>query len=113
MILFILFCSDFSQLSLYDRKNNQYFSSCPYVAPVKSRKKKIIHRLKQNCIKHSLLCYHVNFIHSWTVAGKKTGKLVFKLSPIDTPNCAGSAHCFVRNTLSGKLPEGYALLTQQ
>lgn len=54
----------------------------PILPQQKAGKKNIIHRLKQNCIKHSLLCYHMNFIHSWTVTGKKTGKLVFRLSPM-------------------------------
>lgn len=69
-MIFFLLCSNFSQLSLYDRKNNQYLSSCPYLTPVKSRRKRIC-RLKQNT--HSLVCYQAHFIHSRTAPGKKTG----------------------------------------
>lgn len=71
-------------------KSIQYFSSCSYLTPVKKQEKKKIHRLKQNCTKHSLLYYEVNFIHSRIVTEKKTGKLVFRLPHPDTPNCAGS-----------------------
>lgn len=46
---------------------------------------------------------------------KKNRQLVFKLSHIDTPNCARSAHCLVSNTQSGKWPQRcvWPRLTQQ
>lgn len=46
------------------------FLLMPLSHPVKSRRK-IIHRLQQNCTKHSLSCYQVNFNHSKTVTEKK------------------------------------------
>lgn len=39
-MIFFLRCSNFSQLSLYDRNNNQYLSSCPYLTPNKKQEKK-------------------------------------------------------------------------
>lgn len=77
MISFLL-CSNFSQLSLYDRKNNQYLSSCPYLTPVKSRRKRIC-RLKQNT--HSLVVIRrISLILGQSQGKRQAGGFVDRLT---------------------------------
>lgn len=70
--------------------------------PSKKQEKKKIRRIKQNCIKHSLLCYWVNFLHSRTVPEKKTGKAGFSTTSHRHSKLCWERPCSVWG--SGRLP---------